>query len=188
MLASQHHPFPGDLLVSRAVQDIDNVWWARTMTFVTSLAQGLLAIASWAAAIAVLLWCRSILAAVFIAVTPSAYALTFVAKLLVNRPRPEPLPAGAAILTDPGFPSAHVLYATVFYGFLFYLVWAHLRPSIPRSALLLVVGLPVVLMGASRVYLGVHWPSDAIGGYLLGVLQLIAMIYAYKKCARRFPD
>lgn len=186
VLAHQYDVFPGDLSLSRGLQSIDNVWWARMMIFVTGLAQGLMQVVLWVAAIAVLVIYRRALAAVFVALAPSAYALIWLAKFLVNRPRPEPVGATAAILSDSSFPSGHVLYATVFYGFLLYLAWLHLRPSALRTALLVILALPVLLMGASRVYLGVHWPSDAAGGYLLGGLQLAAMIYVYRVCAERF--
>jgi membrane-associated phospholipid phosphatase len=51
-----------------------------------------------------------------------------------------------------------------------------LKPSIKRSLLLVLFGGLVVLIGASRIYLGQHWASDVLGAYLLGCLTLEAYI------------
>jgi len=97
-------------------------------------------------------------------------------KLLVDRPRPdyqiiEPFASGLS------FPSGHSLLAVILGGVLVYLVGQWVRPILPRRAIQVGLVLVVVGMGASRVYLGVHWPSDVIGSYVLGVLSLVALVW-----------
>jgi undecaprenyl-diphosphatase len=97
-------------------------------------------------------------------------------KLLVDRPRPgyqiiEPFSSGLS------FPSGHTLLAVIMGGLLVYLVSRCMRPGLPRRAIQCGIFSVVAGMGASRVYLGVHWPSDVIGSYVLGVLALIGLVW-----------
>ncbi len=113
--------------------------------------------------------------------------LNVLVKDLIQRPRP-----GAALvhvlatLTDFSFPSGHVMFYTSFYGFIIFLAYALLKPSIRRTLLVVVFGLPVLLIGISRVYEGEHWASDALGAYLLGALTLVAIIQLYRWGKPRF--
>ncbi|MCH7736454.1 MAG: phosphatase PAP2 family protein [Chloroflexi bacterium] len=96
-------------------------------------------------------------------------------KILVDRPRPDyylvdALPHGLS------FPSGHTLLAVMLGGALFYLVGLSVRPVWLRRAIQAGLFVLVIGMGASRVYLGVHWPSDVIGSYVLGVMALVGLI------------
>jgi undecaprenyl-diphosphatase len=55
-----------------------------------------------------------------------------------------------------------------------------LRKSWLRTLSLIVSGALILLVGASRVYLGQHWTSDVVGAYLLGSLALVLMIHVYR--------
>ena len=114
-------------------------------------------------------WCvdRRTGARLFILLLFSAY-LNAVAKVLVHQPRPfnyDPrvraiVPAGGG-----GLPSGHTQNAVVVWGFL--AAGSH-RASAWLPAIILMICIPL-----SRVYLGVHFPTDLLGGYLLGALILI---------------
>ena len=111
-------------------------------------------------------------------------------KELVARPRPESTLLNVSdSLSRYSYPSGHVMYFVVFFGFV-----AFLAVSLPRlepkwRLLWLSVSLPLVLLvGLSRVYLGEHWPSDVVGAYLFGGLYLVALILVYLKFVYKLPE
>jgi undecaprenyl-diphosphatase len=104
--------------------------------------------------------------AILVAATGSAELLTFVIRLATDRPRPSPALV-QVIESGPGtsFPSGHAADAAALA-----VVIAHLVGSDHRRRALLWSSLAVLAAasGVSRAYLGAHWPSDIIGGYLTG--------------------
>jgi membrane-associated phospholipid phosphatase len=107
-------------------------------------------------------------------------AINVLVKDLIQRPRPLPAQVNVfATLTSYSFPSGHVMYYVGFFGFIGFLVFSLLKPSLKRSLLLVLFGSLVVLIGFSRIYLGEHWASDVLGSYLLGSLTLVATIQFY---------
>jgi undecaprenyl-diphosphatase len=101
-----------------------------------------------------------------------------VVKALVDRPRPHLFP-GALHAGDPSFPSGHALGTFVFLGILVYLVW---RLTRRRGLVLIACVLALVLtllVGLSRVVLGVHYPTDVVGGYALGGAWLALMLLCF---------
>ena len=111
--------------------------------------------------------------------------ITLILKGVVHRPRPlADLVHVTAPLTDPSFPSGHVVqYATLF-GFTFFLVYVLARPSVQRTILLVLLALPIALVGPSRLYLGQHWLSDVLGGYAVATLLLVPYCWAYTRWLR----
>ena len=103
-------------------------------------------------------------------------------KALVGRPRPtlefariEQAAGGYS------FPSGHVAWYVCFFGFLFYIAWSLLRPGGRRTLVLMGTGAMVALVGASRIYEGHHWASDALAGYAVGFGWLCLCIWAYRR-------
>jgi undecaprenyl-diphosphatase len=114
-------------------------------------------------------------------------AINVLVKDLIGRPRPAAdLVNVVARLQDYSFPSGHVMYYLGFLGFIGFLVFSLLKPSLKRSLLLVIIGIPIVLIGVSRIYLGEHWASDVLGSYLLGSLTLVASIQFYRWGKTRF--
>lgn len=114
-------------------------------------------------------------------------AINVLVKDLIQRPRPTPnLVNVFATITDYSFPSGHVMFYIGFFGFIGFLVFSLLKPSLIRSFLLVFFGGLVVMVGASRIYLGQHWASDVLGAYLLGSLTLEAYIQIYLWGKTRF--
>ena len=113
--------------------------------------------------------------------------LNVLVKDLIQRPRPAAaLVHVLATLNDFSFPSGHVMFYTGFYGFIVFLAFTLLKPSLRRTLLLVFFGLLVLLVGISRIYVGEHWASDALGAYLLGTLTLVAVIQLYRWGKPRF--
>jgi len=102
--------------------------------------------------------------------------LDVVLKLVIRRPRP---PGAAAFLQhfSWSFPSGHAMASLIGYGMLAYvltLLWIHRRSA--QIAVVLGAALLIIAIGFSRLYLGVHYFSDVVGGYAAGVLWLSACI------------
>ncbi len=105
-------------------------------------------------------------------------------KYLVQRARPDGLlPAIAE--TGYSFPSAHAVGSMVFYGFIAFM----LCRLYPRYAKVVVAAatLVVLIIGFSRLYLGVHFPSDVVAGYLLGGAWLLVGMRVVGRPASRLP-
>lgn len=101
-------------------------------------------------------------------------------KLAIGRPRPlDTLVDVFVPVHGNSFPSGHVMFYTVFFGFLFFLAWSRAPRSPLRWAALAICAGLVVLIGPSRIILGAHWLSDVIAAYLLGLVLLAFGIEFY---------
>ena len=97
-------------------------------------------------------------------------------KRLIHCPRPEPF-----FGTDPSsysFPSGHALYSLCFYGVLAGVLAVHTPERAARIAICVAAAALVAGIGLSRVYLGVHYPSDVIAGYL-GAAFVLSAVFAF---------
>ncbi|MHB9035007.1 MAG: phosphatase PAP2 family protein [Anaerolineae bacterium] len=113
--------------------------------------------------------------------------ITLLVKNLVERPRPSAdVVTVISTLTDYSFPSGHVMFFLSFLGFIWFLVFTLLKPSVKRTLLLILIGFPILTVGISRIYLGEHWPSDVLGAYLLGTVTLAALIEFYHWGKKRY--
>lgn len=108
-------------------------------------------------------------------------------KVIIDRPRPSAnLVNVISQLSDFSFPSGHVLFFTVFFGFMIFLVYTLLKHSWWRTTMLVILVLMVGFIGLSRVYLGQHWASDVVAAYLLGSIWLTLTILVYRWGKSRF--
>lgn len=107
-------------------------------------------------------------------------ATMFILKYTLERDRP----LGSLYMElSPSFPSGHATMAMALYGFILYMVWSHDREPLrnPFIAFLIVL---VMLVGVSRLYLGVHYLSDVLAGYAVGLIWLFISIRLYRKIER----
>ena len=116
----------------------------------------------------------------FLAMTRKGYAALFVLASVIGgvlisqtmkwayaRPRPELVPHGAEVYTA-SFPSGHSMMAAVVYLTLGALLARTQADRAVKVYILAVAVIVTVLVGVSRVYLGVHWPTDVLAGWALG--------------------
>lgn len=107
-------------------------------------------------------------------------ALTnFIIKNIVQRPRP----IGYSLVEESGYslPSGHSMVSMAFYGYLIYLVYKYIKNKKVKLFLIVLLSILILSIGISRIYLGVHYTTDVIAGYLLGISYLIVYIIIEKK-------
>jgi membrane-associated phospholipid phosphatase len=124
--------------------------------------------------------------ALYICLTGVSGVVSSSLKVIINRPRPtEDVVRILEEAKRQSFPSGHVLFYTVFFGFLALLMFQ--LKSIP-DAVRVPVGLFSLFMiftiPLSRVYLGAHWFTDVLAGFLLGMICLLVLSYFYLRKAK----
>jgi undecaprenyl-diphosphatase len=181
VLRADLQPTPWDIYITRAIQALPAplglvLEWVSFPGF--SPQRDLIV-----AALLGFMWVRRRYAeAVFTALAAGSGLVAELVKVLVDRPRPTPdLARVLGELHTYSFPSGHVTGYTALCGFLFYLAYTLLPRTSPfRWCVLVLTGLLIVLVGPSRVYMGQHWASDALGGYALGFAYLLPVIEGYR--------
>lgn len=99
-----------------------------------------------------------------------AVLLMYVLKDFFGRPRPIiPLIDHAAGYS---FPSGHSLNSVVFYGILVYVCYSHIQNKVLKYVVSVVLILTIILIGVSRIYINVHYVTDVIAGFSIGVIWL----------------
>ncbi len=101
-------------------------------------------------------------------------------KFILQRPRPTEF----RIINEIGysFPSGHSMISMAFYGFLIYLIYKNIKNKYLKISLIMILSLLIVMIGISRIYLGVHYTSDVCAGFLISIAYLII----YIKVANKF--
>ncbi len=114
----------------------------------------------------------------------SAMLIVEIAKNIIGRVRP---PVENALIIEHGFafPSGHSYFAVAFYGLLTYFWVRHFYQKWARIGVFILGLVYILLLGLSRIYLGVHWTTDVLGALSLGVATL-AVIVAYIEYKRKF--
>jgi undecaprenyl-diphosphatase len=112
-------------------------------------------------------------------VSISTVLLMYILKFIFNRPRPLlPLLKEAKGLS---FPSGHALNSMAFYGLLIYLVWRNFTNTTIKWILTASLAMIILMIGISRVYLRVHYASDVMAGFAVGIMWLILSIWIIRK-------
>ncbi|CAN5505631.1 phosphatase PAP2 family protein [soil metagenome] len=121
--------------------------------------------------------------AIFILLTSVASIVNFGMKMLVARPRPtEDLVQVFKIAHNNSFPSGHTVHYVVFFGFLVVLLFRLKKLNKYLRILLGIIFLTLIFsVPFSRVYLGVHWFTDVLAGFFLGLIFLAWLLYFYFK-------
>ena len=188
VLVSTTPSFAIDLQITRAIQSVDYPLFSRMMRLVSwpgFLPQSIIIIVlialvfylsglKWEAVV-------SLLASVVSGLTNELI------KGFIGRPRPAvDLVDVFRVLDSYSFPSGHVMFYTILFGFVWYLVYTLLQQSLQRSFFLCIFGFFILLVGISRIYLGQHWASDVLGAYLLGGLILVGIVSLHRWGKSRF--
>src|SRR5688572_1939781 len=144
--------------------------WVQHMMFeVTLLGTGLVLMIMVAIA-ATFLWLTDhrFSALLLVIATWGGVLINYLLKSSFDRPRPQVFEWGADVLTS-SFPSGHAMTATITYGSVAWLAARLQRRRLSRWITLCLTGLIITLICLSRLYLGVHYPSDVVAGALMGL-------------------
>lgn len=114
----------------------------------------------------------------FLSVILGSALFNLLLKMLFRRERPDI--NRMVEVTGYSFPSGHSMAAFSLYGILTYLLWKHLNTSSRKVFVLIISSVMILGIGLSRIYLGVHYPSDVLGGYLVSCSWLMLSIGMYE--------
>lgn len=109
----------------------------------------------------------------FFLMMAEAELIVFFTKILFHRPRPL---TAALLEKDFSFPSGHANIAVVFFGYLAYILIKTSKNKYKTPLIILAI-IMACAIGFSRLYLGVHYPTDVLVGYLIGALLLVRGIF-----------
>jgi undecaprenyl-diphosphatase len=175
--ASGAGPLPGDLVLTRLLQGLPPDGPAGLLLSYVDDAVWFLAVLALAVA---LLWRRWADALFIFLASVTGMLVGDALKLLAARPRP---PVELTRVYEPsdgyGFPSGTVLFAVVLLGAVCYLVRSAPRPAF--VAVLTASSSLVVGVGLSRVYVGEHWATDVLGGWLFGSAWLVLLVAVHRR-------
>ncbi len=100
-------------------------------------------------------------------------------KIILQRPRP----TDYRIIEETGysFPSGHSMISMAFYGYLIYLIYKYVKNKYIKWIYIVLLSILICSIGVSRIYLGVHYTSDVLGGFFISISYLIIYISAVNK-------
>ena len=104
--------------------------------------------------------------------------VNFSLKQIIQRPRP----IGHRIINENGYslPSGHSMVSMAFYGLLIYFIYKNIKNKYIKIVLITLLSILIISIGVSRIYLGVHYTSDVIAGFLVALSYLIIFVHIIK--------
>ena len=105
--------------------------------------------------------------------------LNYVIKVIIKRDRPNIL--RLIKIGEYSFPSGHAMISMGVYGYLIYLIYKKVKNPYIKYLGIIILSLLIILIGISRIYLGVHYFSDVVAGYTLSLIYLIIFIRVRRK-------
>ena len=179
VLAAVYPTFPFDGWGLARLQELRTGWMDATALILNKTGEPPMAVIPAAVVVLALLAVRRPTAALVLTISLFVLLAGDLLKELVNRPRPDHvlfIPSPESL----SFPSGHSAYAMVLCGLSIYMTGRLVTPVSLKHLLQAAMVVLILAMGASRVYLGVHWPSDVVGGYLWGVVILVAVAISWQ--------
>lgn len=180
LLARYTQFFPGDKTITHSLQRNRNPLLRRFMIAISEPGFPRVGI-PLTFSIAGIFWAlRFRLEALFLLLSSSSTILNWLVKRLIKRPRPtSELVTVARVINEPSFPSGHVMHYMNWFGLLSYFLATNWRSGRLRNTLIAICTSLILLVGPSRIYLGAHWPSDVMAGYIYGGLWFGGMMTLY---------
>lgn len=167
-----------DITVTNAVVSLPSSW-THFFTSITNLGDPIITVSIGVVAMGYGWITSNMRLAVAGGIAPATLVVGSCVKMIIARERPLTGYAANMRIDTFSFPSGHTSGATIAYGLLAYLVLQYLPAPFSYIAAGLFIGL-IVIIGISRVYLGAHFPSDVIAGWLLGLAALGIIIFVVR--------
>lgn len=186
MMAAFYDRFPSDEYIAHRIQDIDASGFAGYMDVVNVLGVSWLFVPLTAAVAMLLIARNGWVEGALVLLTFFPRWLNGIVKDTVDRPRPSPeLLHATSEHSGASFPSGHTTGTAVLFALLFLVMpllvpWRPLRWLLQAACLLFVIS-----AGPARIYAGAHWPSDALGAYLLALLFVIPALAVFAALGSR---
>ena len=113
----------------------------------------------------------------------SNFVIITILNQLLKRILQRPRPTEYRIIEETGysFPSGHSMVSMAFYGYLIYLIYKYVKNKYIKWTFIVLLSALICSIGISRIYLGVHYTSDVLGGFLISISYLIIYISAVNK-------
>ncbi len=149
-------------------------WFDGVMRDITSLGSNVIVLLITIAAATVLSMLRRTGPAVLLtASVTAAFIINAVLKVTIDRERPDFL-APSVDVASSSFPSSHAMLSAVLYLLLAGIAAREISDRRAATALMIIAAIVVLIVGMTRVYLGAHWPSDVMAGWLVGSATALA--------------
>ena len=170
-----------DIEISEEIQEYEHAAIHHLMVFISWFGGTIKVLSLTLGAACVFYFAKYVKEALFIASTMLVSVVNYGFKLLIERPRPDSSLVNIVQNAEHhSFPSGHTSFYVVYFGFLIFLMIYLRKPNkILRSLGISICIFLIATIPLSRIYLGVHWVSDVIGGFLLGLIMLIIVIRTY---------
>ena len=170
-----------DIWVNQNIHLIQNSSLTPVMTFITNLASPI-AISVFTIILIAWFFRKKLWWNIFLTTTAlgGGFLIESVLKIIIARPRPLP-----TILTEStySFPSGHATMGSIFFLLLIYFFKDQIKNNLTRQVFILSNIFIFILIGFSRIYLGVHWLSDVVAGFIFGISWLTFVLWLSKTVA-----
>lgn len=183
LFVAHHIIWDVDLKISLFIQKFQSAWLDKMMLAISFFGELPYSLLSVVIVALIFYWQKYRREALFISTVLLSGLIILAVKNVINRPRPTSFYVRLVEVNRfQSYPSGHTLSYVLFFGFLMMLM-SHLK-DIPKTTRIIVSSISaflIVMIAPSRIYLGAHWFTDTLGGFLLGLICLYPLCYFYLK-------
>ena len=178
---AKHPILPFDIKASLWVQKLQSGWMDKVMLAISFFGELPYSLLSVLVVAAIFYWQKFRREAFYISMVLFSGLIILGVKNIINRPRPTTFYVRLVEVNRfQSYPSGHVLSYVLFFGFLIILMRTLKQiPQTTRNVITYLSAFLVIMIAPSRIYLGAHWLTDTIGGFLLGIICLFPLCYFY---------
>jgi membrane-associated phospholipid phosphatase len=180
---AKHPILAFDIKTSLFIQQYHADWLDKVMLAISFFGELPYSLLSVVVVAAIFYWQKYKREGLFISTVLLSGLIILGIKNIINRPRPTAFYVRLVEVNRfQSYPSGHVLSYTLFFGFLIILMNSSKNiPKLTKNIVTYLSAFLVITIAPSRIYLGAHWFTDTVGGFLLGLICLFPLCYFYLK-------